>query len=276
MEPRGIKMSRLKLTLITLAVVSAVALALVLKLIVFAPKPEELGWTLEIEPLKAHLAAAPGEFITQVFSLTYNEPASGATITRAGFSLSLKAPEGWQVLGLDEVNPITLKPGESRRVFVTIGVPSHTPPGDYDLAIHPTLSDLELPEPQAARPAFHQVLLPTATATFTIRVEPTAIPKVEPRSPRAEAEAGGRIELHFSVTNRGNTEGSFKLKAETPPGWGAELPQKVELGPGESQEVKVSVQVPPDAPPKVEKIILKAEAKGSKSEATVKVTVLPH
>jgi len=268
-------MSRLKLVLITLGIVAALALALVLKLLVFAPKHGEPDWTLSMEPQKPLLVAAPGEFVTQIFSLMYNEPASETAVLRASFTLSLKAPDDWQMLGLDEVNPIALAPGESRQVFVTIGIPSRTPPGDYDLTLRPVLFKLEPIETQSTRATFRQVLLPTVA--FTVRVKRATIPKVEPRFPRAEAEAGSKVELHFILSNLGNAQGTVKLMSIAPPGWRMELDQRrIELDVSESREVGITVSVPADAPSGVEKVTLRAQAGGYESEAAIKVTVLPR
>ena len=119
----------------------------------------------------------------------------------------------------------------------------------------------------------------SSKGSFTVRVKRAAIPKVEPRSPRAEVDPS-RFPvafLRFTVINRGNMRGSFKLEAVAPTGWRI-LPYRelVELSPGESGEVILGLIVPKRAPPKAEKVILKAEAKGYESEAAIKVTVLPH
>jgi hypothetical protein len=282
-------MPRLKLVLITLGIVLALALALVLKLVVFAPKPGEPDWTVAIEPQKPLLVAVPGEFVTQVFELTYiGLVVTGGRATSEAFKemscdLSIKAPQGWQVLGLDEVNPIKLKKGESQQVFVTIGVPPRHPPGEYRLRAQPIPSLEEIKHSSQIRTQTPSARLSALVfsfspiVTFTVRVKRAAIPRVEPRSPRDEAEAGSEMELHFILSNLGNTRGVFKLMTIAPPGWRVALDQKrIELDVSESREVGITVSVPADAPPGVEKVILRATTKGYESEAAVKVTVLPR
>jgi len=239
---------------------------------------------LAIEPQKPLLVAAPGEFVTQVFSLSYEGAAPEPIISR---ELTLKAPSDWQVLGLDEINPVTLKPGESRQIFVTIGVPPLYPAEEYRLSLRPSLKLEVVVKPLEQSPSTEVRAQPTVAVTvgsikqgdFTVRVKRAAIPKVEPRSPRAEVDPGWMpaAVIRFVVLNQGNVRGTFKLRAIPPTGWRI-LPyrKQVELGPGESEEVSIGLIVPEETSAGVGEVILRALAKGYQSEAAVKVTVLPR
>jgi hypothetical protein len=287
-------MARVKLGLIALAVGLSLALALGAKFILFAPKA---GWPLELEirPLKPELVAVPGEFITQIVGLTYKAREVHEEcipfIGEESYILSLKAPDNWQVLGLDGVNPISLRLGESRRVFLTLRVPPLCPPGRYPLSLQAEFSwapfkvqKVQSPSGEAGAPScISPVLVP---ASFIVRVKAVAIPKVEPLLPRVEVdpERERLVIVPFKVTNIGNARGAFRLEAAGPPDWG--LPdwqsatlkkRKMELSPGESQEIRIMI-VPPSkgAPARVEEVTLKAAAEGYEAEAKVKVTVLPH
>jgi len=285
-------MPRVKLVWIVLVGSAvALALALALKFLLFAPKPREADreWTLSIEPQKPILVAAPGEFVTQVFSLSYKAPEDEtlkALIAQRGFELSLKAPDDWQVLGLDEANPITLKGDGSRRVFVTVRIPPFYPAGEYHLRLQPVLKPMDVTKFMEQSPSI-EIGSPRAPAhifavkhgDFTVRVKKAAIPKVEPRSPRAEVDPG-RMPLaliHFVVTNQGNVRGGFELEALAPEGWRISPHRKrVDLSPGESEEVSIGLIIPEGVPPGVGEVILQASAKGYEARAVVKVTVLPH
>lgn len=242
-----------------LASIFALALVLVLKFVVFAPMPPLVLDALEIKPLKPALVAAPGEFVTQSFSLAYLGPAE------ASYFLSLEVPENWQLLGLAEVNPIRLESGGSRRIFVTIGVPPLYPPGEYPIYLRLARSR----EPREG------------TLGFTVRVKAAAIPRVEPLSPRAEVdpERGWPVPIYFEVTNRGNRRGAFKLEVTAPSDWTESWePKELTLSPGESEKVAIWISPPRGALVGVTEIALKAkvEGYGYEAEARAKVTLLPH
>lgn len=196
--------------------------------------------------------ATPGEFATFVFNLS-NESEAART-----YHLSFNAPQGWLIVGTPPA-VLTLTPDQAKKLFITLGVPEQTAPGTYAVQL-------------VARDDGESF-----SATAHVKVGPVPLPRVEPRSLRAEVEAGSALVLHFLVTNRGNRRGAFELTATVPPEWKATLDQqRVELEPGERREVELSIFVPATASPSVERVTLKAEAREHEAEAEVKVTVLPH
>ncbi len=287
-------MARFKLLLAVLAVglILALALALALKFVVFAPQRPSPSLEIELKPLKPELVAKPGEFITQVVNLTYKgEEAVRECIpstAEESLILSLEVPDNWQVLGLDGVNPITLRLGGSRQVFITIGIPPLYPPGEYPLSLKADFSwapvrirriSFQSPSSEPESPVCVGPAL-QATTSFTVRVGAAAIPKVEPLSPRAEVdlERGLPVPIFFKVTNQGNRRGAFKLEVTGPSGWVVlwGRPKGLKLSPGESKKVGVLVRPSRGAATGVEEIVLKAKAEGYEAEAKLKVTILPH
>ncbi|MGQ9477629.1 MAG: COG1470 family protein [Candidatus Bipolaricaulia bacterium] len=251
-----------------LALALILALAMVLKVVPLALRGPSQALKLEITPLKPRITAAPGEFITQVFILSYRTDSKGKGAARLALELALTAPSGWQVLGLDEASPFELGLGESKRLFLTLGVPHLAPPREYRLSLQAGPSTGSSPSP--------------GFASFIVEVKAAAAPRLEPRSPRAEVEPEPEkdraVSLAFELSNQGNVRGAFALLAHLPRGWEAIYPERLELGPGERREIEATVTIPREAPPGVEEFILKAVAQdyGYEAEAKVKVTVLPH
>jgi hypothetical protein len=200
-------------------------------------------------------SAAPGEIITLTF-LAINRGTAPDT-----YLLSVSAPAGFQTLGA--LPPLTLAAGAQEPVFVTLIISQETPAGTYSVTLEATSQS----DPSVR-----------ATAQATVIVERVA--GVVVRAPDAkEVDPGSEVVLSFSVTNRGNVIDAFRLEAFTPRGFPTKVePGIVELLPGETRSVLVTVRVPPDIPAGFEAVTLTAvslRSEGVQGSGATTLIILP-
>jgi len=200
-------------------------------------------------------SAAPGEIVTLTF-LAINRGTAPDT-----YLFSVSAPAGFQTIGA--LPPLTLAPGAQEPVFVTLIISQETPAGTYSVTLEAT---------SQSDPAVR------ATAQATVTVERVA--GVVVRAPDAtEVDPGSEIVLSFGVTNRGNVIDAFRLEAFTPRGFSAKVePGIVELLPGETRSVLVTVRVPPDVPAGFESVTLTAvslRSEGVQGSGATTLIILP-
>jgi hypothetical protein len=200
-------------------------------------------------------SALPGEIVTLTF-LAINR---GTTADIYLFSVG--APANFQVIGA--IPPLTLAPGAQEPVFVTLLVLQETPAGVYTIALEAV---------SQGAPSLR------ARAQTTITVEKTAEVIVRAPDPQ-EVDPGTEIILTFSVTNRGNVIDAFHLEAFTPRGFATQAePALVELLPGETRSVLVTVKVPPDVPAGFETVTLTAvslRSEGVQANGATTLIILP-
>ncbi len=200
-------------------------------------------------------SAAPGEIVTLTF-LAINRGTAPDT-----YLFSVSAPAGFQILGA--LPPLTLAPGAQEPVFVTLIVSQEMPAGTYSVTLEAT---------SQSDPAVR------ATAQATVTVERVA--GVVVRAPDAkEVDPGTEVILSFGVTNRGNVIDAFRLEAFTPRGFFTKVePGIVELLPGETRSVLVTVRVPPDVPAGFESVTLTAvslRSEGVQGSGATTLIILP-
>jgi hypothetical protein len=200
-------------------------------------------------------SAAPGEIITLTF-LAINRGTAPDT-----YLFSVSAPAGFQTLGA--LPPLTLAAGAQEPVFVTLIISQETPAGTYSVTLEATSQS----DPSVR-----------ATAQATVTVERVA--GVVVRAPDAkEVDPGSEVVLSFSVTNRGNVIDAFRLEAFTPRGFFTKVePGIVELLPGETRSVLVTVRVPPDIPAGFEAVTLTAvslRSEGVQGSGATTLIILP-
>jgi hypothetical protein len=200
-------------------------------------------------------SAAPGEIITLTF-LAINRGTAPDT-----YLFSVSAPAGFQTLGA--LPPLTLAAGAQEPVFVTLIISQETPAGTYSVTLEATSQS----DPSVR-----------ATAQATVIVERVA--GVVVRAPDAkEVDPGSEVVLSFSVTNRGNVIDAFRLEAFTPRGFSTKVePGIVELLPGETRSVLVTVRVPPDVPAGFEAVTLTAvslRSEGVQGSGATTLIILP-
>ncbi|MCS7197143.1 MAG: PKD domain-containing protein [Candidatus Bipolaricaulota bacterium] len=180
-------------------------------------------------------SALPGDIITLTF-VAINRGTTSDT-----YLFSVEAPRGFQILGA--LPPITIAPGTQEPVFVTLLIAQETPAGTYTIGLEAV---------SQSDPAIR------ARAQTAITVEKTT--GVIVRAPASqEVDPGAEVILTFSVTNRGNVIDAFRLDAFTPRGFLTVVePRLVELLPGETRSVLVTVRIPQDASPGFEPVTLTA------------------
>ena len=141
-------------------------------------------------------------------------------------------PEGWQIIS--SLYPVTLSPGEARAIPLTLSVP-FTALADRSYQIG--LSATSQKDPQVKD-----------SDECNIRVLPRAKVKVIAPSPKGKARAGQTITYDFTIMNFGNGMDRFEITATSAHGEKIELSSKIiELGIGESAEVKATIHIPPGA-----------------------------
>ncbi len=191
--------------------------------------------------IKGTLTVVPGELKTVSFKVM-NFGASAA-----GLKALVGAPAGWQSV----ISPenFELAPGESRTVFVTLGVREYEKAGGYDV-------DFSLQSDGAI------------LARTLVRVEVEAVSALKlvslPSNP-LEVAAREDYTLGFSLTNGGNAPVEVSLSAESGMSWRLSvLPAAVDLEPGDTAGVQVTVQVPRKLPEAANhRVTLAAEARTS-------------
>ncbi len=207
----------------------------------------------ELRFLTAVEEAIPGRFVTLVFAL--RNPAA----EERDYRLVLDWPEaeGWKLIG-PPPERVPLEPKAEQRIFITLGVPPRAEAGTYTIRLWAEDGGEHIAEAE-------------------VRVAAVAVPRVEPRSPRAEAEAGHGVELIYKVRNVGNVADAFAIEVVAPEGWEARASAAaVSVEPGETATVVVQLEIPEDAPVRVYQIALEARAGRHRARGVVKLTVLPR
>lgn len=209
---------------------------------------------LELVVPPAH-TTSPNEIITLVFLATHR----GAVTDTYHFSVDV--PQGFQLVG--PVPPLTLAPGAQEPVFMTLLVLSDTPAGNYSIGLEATSQS----DPNIK-----------ATARVTVTVQAVTGVAVHPPDMQ-EVDPGTEVILSFTVTNRGNIIDAFRLEAATRRGFPTQVePVALELLPGVSHLVLVSIKVPADAEPGFEPVMLTATSlmrEGVQGSATASLILLP-
>lgn len=200
-------------------------------------------------------SALPGDIVTLTF-LAINRGTASDT-----YLFSVSVPAGFQTLGA--LPPLTIAPNAQEPVFVTLLIVQETPAGTYTI----TLEAVSQSDPSVR-----------ARAQTTITVEKTTGVIVRAPDPQ-EVDPGTEIILTFSVTNRGNVIDAFRLDAFTPRGFATKVePALIELLPGETRSVLVTVRVPEDIPAGFEPVTLTAislRSKGVQANGATTLIILP-
>lgn len=200
-------------------------------------------------------SALPGDIVTLTFVAINRGTASDT------YLFSVTAPTGFQTIGAPP--PLTIAPSAQEPVFVTLFILQETPAGTYPV----TLEAVSQSDPSLR-----------ASAQTTLTIEKAA--GVAIRAPDAqEVDPGSEVILTFSVTNRGNVIDAFRLDAFTPRGFPTQVePGLVELLPGETRSVLVTVRVPEDVPSGFEPVTLTAvslRTEGVQAHGATTLIILP-
>ncbi|MFO8034656.1 MAG: SdrD B-like domain-containing protein [Candidatus Bipolaricaulota bacterium] len=197
-------------------------------------------------------AVEPGDLALHVFRVANPEDAA------LEIRLSVDLPQGWSAL---PVSPrITLEPGETDTVFVTVQVPRGAEAGDYEVRLAASWNGEE------------------ASATAEVSVRQVAAVAVE--SPQGkDASPGDLVSYTFVVINRGNTVDRYTVNADSARGHRVTVsPGELPLAPSERGTVVVEVVVPATASAgrdRLRIVIQSTTAPAVTQEAFLFTTVLP-
>ncbi len=211
---------------------------------------------VDVEVVSPPKEVRPGGVVTHVFAVRN----IGTAPDR--YDLEATAPQGWTIV---DVPPSTglLDPGREERVFVTVIVPSTALAGSYPLVLK-AISQTD----------------PTVTDSATALIKVIQVAGVELIAPPGRrAEPGEIVSYTFKIINHGNVIDSFALTARSSRGYPVELePELIELFPGEQGEVVVTLHIPKDAEPGMDRLTVEAVSAVSpevKASVTVITEILP-
>lgn len=197
----------------------------------------------------------PNDFVTLAFAIINRGSVADTYDLRVEVSPRLQLVGG--------PGAIAVTPGAQEPLFLTLYVPAGTPAGDYAILLEAVSQTAPSVRAQA-----RAVLTVEAMTGIAIRAPDTK-----------EVEPGTEIFLIFTVINRGNIVENLRLETATRSGYATTVePPLLELPPGTSKSVSVSVQVPSTASPGFEPVTLTATSlirEGIGGSATAMLTVLP-
>lgn len=210
---------------------------------------------VNIGVLSSDKEVAPGEFATQVFSVT-NDSASADT-----FDLSFTVPHGWGILGAPTT--LSLDPGEEATLFVTVTVPPGAAAGEYSIAL--TAVSQSDPTQNAA-----------ASASITV----TPVNELDVIMPNPQSVAPGEIVTYeVIVVNRGNAQDTMDIEVSSAERFSVTVSDStINLAPQERATVTVTIDVPGDADSGRDLMSFAVTSTlyaGVKKEASLFTTILP-
>jgi len=210
---------------------------------------------VKVEAISGAQDATPGDFVTHTFQVT-NQQAVTDT-----FSIALQPSTG--LTSLTAPPPLTLDPGASETIFVTVLVNPNAQAGENSITLVATSqTDATI----------------KGGATATINVRPVvAFQIIAP--PDTQAIPGERVELSFTLVNQGNSADEFNLSERSTRGFTTKLSlSSAALLPGEQVEVVVGLIVPIEIQPGIDRVVLTVASTLSPTligSATAVVNVLP-
>lgn len=184
--------------------------------------PPPPGVTLE--PASAHQTGIPGQTLSYALQATNTGPQP------ADFEVTAQGGQ-WATV----VDPVllSLDPGQSGQVIVTVSIPEDAAAGAVDRSEVNVLYTLD-----------HAV---HATAVINTSVLVYALSLTSPQSEK-RGWPGQTVTFSVQVTNDGSTQDSVDLRLDSPDGWSVDpLISLLELAAGETRDVLVKVVIPADA-----------------------------
>lgn len=212
---------------------------------------EESSGPLRVSPVKTLLEGDPDDFVTAVFVL-YN-----LSNQERVYELRTEAPQGWMLL--DEPHSVTVGPQAQHEIFLTVQIPSGTPPGRHMLTLRAqNNSDFAIGRTQIAVHARERLKLALATTDLIVHPHEEKI-------------------LSLTVTNRGNVSARVALAVTVAPlGWQFRLQESaVMLTPGETKAVELRVKPSSDAELASGRFMVQATSPSARDELSFVVVLSP-
>ncbi len=146
------------------------------------------------------------------------------------YDLGLKLPEGWYLA--QELEPVTVEPGETEKrfvtLFITVVVPSNTLAGIYPLQLSAT-----------------QKGQPPLVAEFKVNVKQVRGVKINPISEGERVKGGEEIRYSFQIRSTGNVKETFRLDVFSSNKWKTKLAEKtVTVAPYDKKQVDIALSIP--------------------------------
>ncbi|MCG0239208.1 MAG: NEW3 domain-containing protein [Firmicutes bacterium] len=242
------------------------------RMLVRAEGPQGVS-TLPITLTVAQPRPAAARLTTQYPAL---QGAAGATFefrvdlhndgdTKETFSLTAKAPEGWEVIfhpGYDtkRIATIPVEGGSSETLNVEVKTPNDVPAGTYTVDIAAQAGEM--------------------VATLQLQVGILGRAELEITTPSGrlslDAVAGKETTFQVQVQNKGTAPlASVSLSATAPPNWTVTFAEQElkDLGPGEVRDVQVTLKPDAKAIAGDYVVTLRANSSGLSDSAELRVTV---
>ena len=179
---------------------------------------------VEVQPPEDAKSGFPGDTVAYTFTVTNHDD-----IYRS-FSVSI-SDNIWQTI--PSTTLIGLRAGQSKEFTISVTIPGAAQPGDFDEALVTVTSRSE--------PA----VFDTAVTLTTAIPRDVGVAQLTPAADAKSGNPGTDVIYTLTLTNIGVVEDGFTLGVVST--WTAAIsPETVTLGSGESQEITVTVTIPPD------------------------------
>ena len=207
---------------------------------------------LDVTAVTGRREAPPNEFVSLTYSVTNN---SGST---RDVEFNLVVPDGWSPMGTP--SPVTVPAGGRETVFVTVQVPATAEAGEHPVKLEASYNG--------------------STYTGTATVVVTEVQEISVSAPAAKTVSrNSELSYVFTVKNTGNVTDTFEIEANSGHDWVTDFsPDTLDLFPGKSKQVEVSLYVPEDAVPgrdPVSVTVTSTRDDDITDEATVYTRILP-
>jgi len=210
---------------------------------------------IEIEPASARKTAAPGAFITHVFSVR-NTGATAIAVV-----LSTEIPGGWSLLGAPST--LDIAAGAEETVFLTLTVPAGALAGTYDLTLIASSSD---DPPDVVASTVQTSIAPVNEVEIVAAIGGSVAP-------------GSTYTYSVSVVNRGNAHDTLSVTASSSHGYAVDPSSTtLTLAPQERATLSITLEVPTEASSGRDLLTVNAQSTlydGVSDQITIFTTILP-
>lgn len=219
------------------------------------PAPYKADEPLAVIPAQFKMDSIPRNQVVAPFKIVNN------TDKPLDLMMDAKLPDQWMMI--DELSDVVLQPGQSDDIFITAIIPSGTETGKYSINVTAiNKADSELFD----------------TDKTEVNIRSVALPRTRAVAKRLSGAPTETLDFQVELLNDGNTAQNFELSLiEAPTGWRTRLSDtSINVPPGQTRTVTVSIDIPFGAPQTVH--VIKFQAKhGEFEDATdLHVEVVPQ